>query len=258
MNRILISPADLQPDGEVELVGRPARHAREVLRARSGQWLRVGLLNGPRGKGQVLALTETSIRLACVFDPEPPPPSRVDVLLALPRPKALRRLWPVLGSLGVHRLWLCVASRVDRNYLATHWLRPEYYHPLLIEGLELSGDTRIPEVSGIHRFRTFVENRLEELAPGAERWVGHPDGGAPCPLWTKRGTASSRLVVAVGPEGGWTEEELAFLKDRHFSPVSLGWRRLRSETACAALVVLAHQYLEAHAVQSESTTGRSA
>ena len=54
---------------------------------------------------------------------------------------------------------------------------------------------------------------------------------------------SRRVALAVGPEGGWTDFERALLVAHGFTEVSLGTRVLRSDTACLALVALAHDAL---------------
>ncbi len=93
----------------------------------------------------------------------------VDVLLALPRPKVLRRLWAQLAALGVGRIMLTNASRVERNYFDTHVLEAATYRPLLIEGLQQARDTRLPVVSVHRRFRILIEADLSALSDASTR-----------------------------------------------------------------------------------------
>ena len=203
-----------------------------------GQELRVGLLDGPRGIGRV-AHAADSVELECTFELDPPPLPDVDLLLALPRPKVMRRLWAQLAALGVGRIILTNAARVERNYFDTHVLDPAFYRPLLIEGLQQAQDTRLPRVSIHRRFRPLVEDELDTLSSADLRLVAHPAPQAPSIAGAWR-PGAGRVLLAVGPEGGWDDFELRLLADRGFTLVSLGARTLRADTACVALLAALH------------------
>ena len=103
-----------------------------------------------------------------------PAPPAVDLLLALPRPKVLRRLWAQFAALGVGRIVLTNAARVERHYFDTHVLEESTYRPLLIEGLQQAGDTRLPRVSIHRQFRILIEDELDGLSNDGARLVAHP------------------------------------------------------------------------------------
>ena len=233
MNLLLLE-ADQLRGTRARLSASQTRHARDVLRVVPGQELRVGMLDGPRGLGRVLQV-EDALELECTFEPQPPPVPDVDLLLALPRPKVMRRLWAQLAALGVGRIILTNAARVERNYFDTHVLDPAFYRPLLIEGLQQAQDTHLPRVSIHRRFRPLVEDELDAQSTADARIVAHPaEHAAPIAgAWPRR---ASRALLAVGPEGGWDDFELRLLGDRGFSPASLGTRTLRTDTACVALL----------------------
>jgi 16S rRNA (uracil1498-N3)-methyltransferase len=166
----------------------------------------------------------------------------VDLLLALPRPKVLRRLWAQLAAIGVGRIVLTNAARVERHYFDTHVLEASTYRPLLIEGLQQAGDTRLPRVSIHRQFRILVEDELDALSTDAARLVAHP--GSHRSLLTVAGESQRRRVLlAIGPEGGWNDFELELLRRHRFEVVSLGPRTLRTDTACIALLALLHEAL---------------
>jgi RsmE family RNA methyltransferase len=180
------------------------------------------------------------VTLQCVFGAETPERPRVDLLLALPRPKVIRRLWAQLAALGVGRVMLTNAERVERNYFDTHFLSPAIYRPLLIEGLQQACDTRVPVVSIHRQFRPLVEDGLERMSNAGTRVVAHP-GPGPFRLKTEATTdVAGRVLLAIGPEGGWNEFELGLLEARGFQRVAMGRRILRSDTACVALLTLVH------------------
>ena len=233
MNLLLLE-ADQLRGIRARLSASQTRHARDVLRVVPGQELRVGMLDGPRGLGRVVQV-EDALELECTFEPEPPAVPDLDLLLALPRPKVMRRLWAQLAALGVGRIILTNAARVERNYFDTHVLDAAFYRPLLIEGLQQAQDTRLPGVSIHRRFRPLVEDELDTQSTADARIVAHPaEDAAPIAGAWPRG--ARRALLAVGPEGGWDDFELRLLRDRGFSPASLGTRTLRTDTACVALL----------------------
>ena len=96
MNLILLDAHEAGDAGDVTLTGARATHLLDVLRATPGQTVRVGLIDGPFGTGTVTGVADRRVTLRCAFDDEVPARPPVDLLLALPRPKVLRRLWAQL------------------------------------------------------------------------------------------------------------------------------------------------------------------
>jgi len=240
MNLILCEPGEVGAHGIVTLTGVRAAHVHGVLRARPGDTVRIGVVDGARGRGEILALDEDRIVLRADLEATAPDVPKVDLLLALPRPKVLRRLWAQLAALGVGRIVLTNAARVERHYFDTHVVEASTYRPLLIEGLQQAADTRLPRVSIHRQFRILVEDELDALSGGAARLVAHP-GGHPSLLEVARESPGQRVLLAIGPEGGWNEFELDLLTRHGFRIVSMGPRILRTDTACIALLALLHE-----------------
>jgi RsmE family RNA methyltransferase len=203
----------------------------------------VGILDGPRGAATVEATSDESVDLRCLWDAETPPRPPVDLLLAVPRPKVMRRLWAQLAALGVGRVILTNAERVERPYFDTHMLEPDCYRPLLIEGLQQAKDTRLPMVSIHRRFKVLVEDELDGLSGTSLRMVADPAAARALGDVVRGGLGEgieSRVLLAIGPEGGWNAFELRLLEAHGFHPVSMGPRTLRTDTACLALLALVH------------------
>lgn len=239
MNLILVTPHEVDDAGDVTLSGTRASHLLNVLKVAPGRSVQVGQLDGPLGTATVTSTTATALTLRCVFDGGMPTRPSVDLLLALPRPKVMRRLWAQIAALGVGQVILTNAARVERHYFDTHILDEAHYRPLLVEGLQQARDTRLPLVSIHRQFKILVEDRLDTLFGDGTRLVADPS--ASTPLGTVvRDRQSPRVLVAVGPEGGWNDFERGLLHHRGFEPVSMGPRTLRSDTACVALLTLAH------------------
>jgi RsmE family RNA methyltransferase len=136
------------------------------------------------------------------------------------------------------------ASKVERYYFDSHVLNPAFVRGQLIEGLQQAGDTRLPEFTIHKRLKVFVEDELPPLAPEGARLIAFP-GAGPTIADVLAQSAARRVLLAVGPEGGWTTHEHELLQRHGFCPVTMGSRILRTDTACAALLALVHDKLRA-------------
>lgn len=217
--------------GEVVLTGRRAHHIREVHRAAAGRELRVGRVNGRMGSGVVTAVSSEAVRLTVSLEADPPPPSVVTLLLALPRPKSFRRVLQASVTMGVKRIALFGAYRVEKSYWDSPWLLPPAVEELVTLGLEQARDTLWPRISLHPLFKPFVEDDMPEIAADRPRWVAHPDGGQPGAIM-----AQQEVVVAIGPEGGFTAYELSLLEAAEFARFSLGPRIMRTEQVVPAVL----------------------
>lgn len=236
MNIILLEPTEVSDDGAARVTGARATHLTRVLGVEPGHDVRIGIVDGATGRGVVTAVDAAGVALQCSFGAAPSDPL-IDVLLALPRPKVMRRLWAQLSALGVGRIILTNADRVERHYFDTHILEPGAFRPLLIEGLQQARDTRLPEVSIHRRFKVLIEDEIDRICPDTLRLVAEP-GSDVSPGDVVRANPGQRVLVAIGPEGGWNAFEHELFAERGFTPVSLGMRTLRSDTACVALLAI--------------------
>ncbi|MBU4461123.1 MAG: 16S rRNA (uracil(1498)-N(3))-methyltransferase [Verrucomicrobia bacterium] len=238
VNLILIEAAEVGAEGRVELRDGRAEHLRTVLRAAPGLRVRIGLLDGPVGTGEVESAGSESVVLRCVFDGPVPAWPPVDLLLALPRPKVMKRLWAQLAALGVGRILLTNAEKVERMYFDTHVLEPGLVRERLIEGLQQACDTRLPVVTIHRRLKVLLEDELDALCPDTFRVAADPSFDRTLPA-AMEDCGGRRLLLAIGPEGGWTPYELDLLARHGFAGVGLGPRILRADTACVALLAQA-------------------
>lgn len=231
MNLLLLEDADFVGADRVILRDRRLRHLQEVHRAEAGDCLRVGRLGQTMGEGRLLRLESTEAELRVTFDREPPAKLPLTLLLALPRPKMLKRVLQTVAAMGVPRLVLLNSYRVEKSFWQTPFLEPAAVREQLILGLEQARDTVLPEVLVEKRFKPFVEDRLPQLAAGTLGLLGHPGDFPPCPRAVER-----PVTLAIGPEGGWIPYEVDKLQTAGLAPVQLGERILRVETAVTALL----------------------
>ena len=231
MNLLLLEPADFVSADRALLDGRRLKHLREVHRAEAGETLRVGLLGGDMGEGRLLRLDASSAEFQVSFDQPPPAKLPITLLLALPRPKMLRRVLQTVATMGVPRLVLLNSYRVEKSFWQTPFLEQAAIREQLVLGLEQARDTVLPEVIIEKRFKPFVEDRLPQLAADTLGLIGHPGDFPACPRAVAR-----PVTLAIGPEGGWIPYEVEKLAQAGLQPVQLGERILRVETAVGALL----------------------
>lgn len=231
MNLLLLEDADFVAADRVVLAGRRLKHLQEVHRAAVGDSLRVGRLGGLMGSGSLLQLNEQHAELQVSLDQPPPAKLPLTLLLALPRPKMLKRVLQTVSAMGVPRLVLLNSYRVEKSFWQTPFLEAEALREQLILGLEQARDTVLPEVIIEKRFKPFVEDRLPGIAAGSLGLVGHPGDFPACPR-----AVEQAVTLAIGPEGGWIPYEVDKLREAGLQPVQLGERILRVETAVPALL----------------------
>jgi RsmE family RNA methyltransferase len=230
VNLLLLGEDEIDSAGAARLTGRRHTHAKEVLRVQSGQTLRVGVRGGNLGTATVVEQSAEGLQLQVTLDHAPPPRARIDLVLAIPRPKALKRVIPAIASLGVDRVVLVNAARVEKSYFDSKVLAKAFLDELVELGLEQAMDTVAPTIEVRERFKPFVEDELAGWSDATVRLVPHPT--APQALKP----TTERVVLAIGPDGGWIPYEVELLAANGFTPVTIGPRVLRVEVAVPALI----------------------
>ncbi len=231
MNLLLLEDADFTADDRAILRDRRLAHLHEVHRAQVGDSLRVGRLGGLMGEARLLRLDASEAELVVTLDQPPPAKLPLTLLLAVPRPKMLKRTLQTISAMGVARLVLVNSYRVEKSFWQTPFLQPAAIREQLLLGLEQARDTCLPEVSLEQRFKPFVEDRLPQMLAGSRGLVAHPGDFPACPR-----ALDEPVTLAIGPEGGWIPYEVEMLRAAGLSPVQLGERILRVETAVPALI----------------------
>jgi RsmE family RNA methyltransferase len=134
--------------------------------------------------------------------------------------------------LGLDRVVMLRAAKVEKSYFDAAALEPATVQRLFTDGLEQGCDTVAPELLIRERFKPFVEDELPALAEKTPHKILCHPGGASMP----RRKASERAIVAVGPEGGWVDFELELFKKLGFTVAGIGARPMRTEIAVPAIL----------------------
>ena len=217
-----------------------AEHILAVLRRKPGDMLDAGLIDGPRGKATLAAISPADGALLLTFAwGEPPPPlPPITLIIGMPRPQTARKILNEATSLGVSEMHFAATGRGEPSYAqSTLWTSGEY-HRHLVAGAAQAFCTRIPRI-------TFGKLLVETIAaiaaaqPAAPR-IALDNYESPNPLSEHLpGIKCAPLVLAFCSERGWTTAERAQLRAAHFAFAHLGARVLRTETAVTAAVTLA-------------------
>lgn len=236
MNIILLEQQEIL-DARVLLTDRRAKHLIKVLQVQAGDAVRVGIIDGPKGSGKVVTLCARfpfAVELEVCFGEEMVEKPPIDLLLALPRPIMLKRIFSQAAALGVGTIYITNAQRVEKSFWNATLLNEEEYRPHLLQGLEQAVDTRVPEVCVFERFKPFVEDVLPEKIQGyTHLLIAHPHTSATLQAVIRE--RPERILLAVGPEGGWIDYEIDRFAESGFVPFSMGERILKVDTAVVAL-----------------------
>lgn len=208
------------------LVGGEAHHLLHVLRAKMGD--EVVLLDGT-GKEYVARIdrlgrsqVELIILSAATVDRE----LGFELVVGVAWPKAERQRWLVekLAELGVTRV---VPLRTERSVVHPDRASHSKHLRTVIEASKQCGRNRLMQIDPLTAWPDFARTS----GPASIRWLADPSGDT---LALNRQSAES-CHVAIGPEGGWTAEELELGRAAGWQVVSVGSRILRIETAAVAL-----------------------
>jgi RsmE family RNA methyltransferase len=248
MNLILFDQGETVADSEADSASvtinkddRRYVHCTTILKVETGSVLRLGIIGGNMYDATVEGLDAEGMKFifnrTIVRPIRPKSDMNISLILAMPRPKVLDRLWAVFAQLGFRRVMLINAERVEKQYFHTHVVTEANYRPKLIKGLEqASVSTRLPEVSVDKRaLDVFLSKRLDVAFPTdkTNRFVCHPESaeGTSVPSFD----LSKETVIALGPEGGWLDYEIVLLRERGFIPVTCSSRVFTTDVAVIAL-----------------------
>lgn len=226
MNILLLFDSDWQSHTRVRIADARCQHLKRVLKVQEGDQLKVGQWGGQRGLGAVLRIEEDFVDLRVTLSLPPPPRHPVTVILALPRPKMLRRVLRTCAEFGVEQLHIIHSQRVEKSFWQSPLLQPERIQEALRLGMERSGDTLPPHVALHQRFKPFIEDKLLDISRGQHIYVLHPGSAEGL------GAAlEAPATVLIGPEGGFIPYELELMQQQGALPRHLGDRVLSVDTA---------------------------
>ena len=236
MNWIVFDKSELKNDNLL-LCDERADHIISVLNLSCGDKVRVSCINGLKGSASVFSINGRNVHLKCELKKESKK-STIDLIIAMPRPKVMKRLWAQIAAIGVNRVFIINSQRVEQSYFDSHVLKFDNYYRLLIEGLSQSGESHIPEVKICNQFISLFDDMANINYSNYFKLVANPFANFTIYDKSKTIEEFGKILIAVGPEGGWIQSEMDFFIKNKFEQVTLGKRVLRSDTAVIGLLNL--------------------
>lgn len=234
MNRILFEKDEINPDGSVTFSDVRAEHVLGILHGEVGQILKTGEVDGLCGNSEIIAIDGKSVTVKTNHDKESLKPW-IDVLLAMPRPRVFKRMLPQLASMGVREIIVVGAAKVEKAYWGVKFLDPTEARPYLVDGLMQAGTSILPKLTTCRNFKALIESGKYDSRTC--KIVAHP-AEEKVSIRPDISNEDDLPLLAIGSEGGWTDEEVAMMESRGFKKLSLGPRILRTDTAAIALLSL--------------------
>ena len=223
---------------EASETGRPlplddprASHILEVLRREPGDTFDAGLIDGPRCRATLVAVEDDGLRLSFEPGAMPLPLAPITLIVGLPRPQTARKLLEEATTMGVEALHFVSCDRGEASYRQSKLWSTGEWRRHVVAGAEQAFSTLLPDVS----FDLSLAEALDALVPGYCR-IALDNYEASSALGSLR--VKAPVVLALGPERGWSAAERDLLHDHGFELAHLGERVLRVETACVAALSL--------------------
>lgn len=241
MNVLLFEPAEW--DRPLDPHDDRSRHLRDILKPAPGDAIRVALLDAGQGTAVFQGWDGAVPRLALppVSALEPAPELLpLHVVLGHPRPPVFQRLLKDLNSLGTRQILAVRAELTEQSYLSSSVWKDEAWRGYLVQGAQQGGLARLSRLDKAWN----LGQALEQLPAGGTRICLdlEPDCGLLldwCAAFDPGQPEGLPLVLALGPERGWTDRERRLMRQAGFVTMSLGPSILRTEMACVLACGLA-------------------
>ena len=231
--------ADEVSGNRASLIGSHAEHLARVLRARKGQEFDI-VADGVVRRGRISNVESGRVEFELGED-VPPAPASSNVSVILSVFKFDRMEWAIekCTELGVARIIPLLAQRTERHLAAAARKRVERWRRIVREASEQSRRGSPPEVGAPLELKDALSmtGNLRIVLDESEPQYMLKDALA-------EHAAGTEVLLALGPEGGWTQSELGDFHAAGWTSASLGSAVLRAETAAIAALAIALAQLE--------------
>lgn len=241
MNSLIIFKEEVLSDSKVVLTGGRADSVVAAHDLVPGIRIAASVLGGKRGSVTVESVEPGRVCMVCFFDREPLPRENTEFVVAVPRPQTVKKVLAFAAVSGILRVHFIKTANVEKSYLQSRTLKQENIQRELILGAEQAFDSILPEVmihpsfnrfvSGLNDYFPGVRTRILASTPG--HFIDHGQVQSMAGLSLENG--DQPVVLAIGPERGWTGEEVRRFVECGFTGVGLGERIFRVEQAVSVL-----------------------
>jgi len=233
VNLLLLLPDEVSRDTAI-VEGPRAAHLLGVLGKGVGDPVKAGILGLGLCPAEVTAIGRAAARVELRLGPVVPSREpQTCLILALPRPKGLSRIVQLAASLGVRRLDLVGAHKVDPAYFSSPRLHPDRLKSDAHLGLEQGGLVHLPLLV-VHRHLEEVVRPVRAGAGGTHvLFDPSAEDAMPAALEGPSWHRDAEVVLAFGPDGGFVPEEVELFRRAGYELATLSRSTLRTEVAVA-------------------------
>jgi RsmE family RNA methyltransferase len=244
MNSLIILPDEFREGAIATLVGARARYAVATHEVRLGQTLKVGVMDGMRGEGLVTSVSTDAVTMTLNLTEPALAPLPVSLIVGVSRPQTVKKVIQSAVMFGVSSLHFVRSDKGEKSYLQSRSLDEDQIEEETIKAMEQIWDSRRPEILAHRAFSHFMKQKLpmvvdatRNVAGGEEivKLVAHP-GEASLTCNDSLRVTSAATVIAIGPERGWSDDEVRVFEGAGFQRIGLGDRVVRVELALVFLL----------------------
>lgn len=204
-----------------------------ILKAKTGDILNGGIINGNTGTITIEREDDEGYRINCDFSHPPHSVLPVQMLIGCPRPPTARRLLKDLTSWGIGKISMLGTDLNEKSYLDSSLWHNNHYMKWVLEGAQQSGISLVPEIDKLYSLKKALDKLPEKSHRFAFDNVNNRGS-----VNNMNRTGEEEMIIAIGPERGWSDHERELLEQYGFQIHSLGNRILRTETACSAALAI--------------------
>ena len=250
--------ADTWTASSASLTGDQAHHLARVLRAQPGQIYDI-VSNGFLHRAEIISITEDQVDFTLHEELSSDAALPLHLLLAVFKFDHMEWAIEKATELGIARITPILARRTEKHLAHAALKRAERWRRITLEASKQSRRTDIPEIIDPTALKPALEQEksptrillseteqtttltsaLENSQPDTPVRVPHPSQSSREGWEVNSSPIQITHAIAIGPEGGWTPEEMSLFTQHQWQHVTLGPRILRAETAAIAAIAIA-------------------
>ena len=238
MNCVLLFPEEVTGKNSALVAGKRAKALIANHKITSAFETKISILNKGIGQGSIQLTAENELEISFDLDLKPPCREKITVISAVQRPQTIKKILQLCSSHGIEKIIFTITENTEKSYLQSNILRPENYIEEMYLGIEQSVDCFLPEIEIFSKYYSLINyikqpdftNHLKIFSDVPrimdKKCIGQK---------IKLNSVDEDVIIAIGPESGWSDKEREDFSRSGFISYSLGKRIYRSEAALAML-----------------------
>ena len=202
--------------------------ALNIKQLKVGHEIEMGLEESGLGRAKITAINGLTAKLNFTIHSRAAPQRDIHVMMAIPRPQMLKRVFETTATLGIRKLVLLLSDNSQKSYAQSKRVSHEFAVKCYERGMQQGTLTSWPEFEIYPNLDGFLCEK-DRFSMYSQKLVAEPR--ANCKLLDFREMVGNGIVLlGIGPEAGWSEREMNLLGKQGFNSFSLGSHIMRVET----------------------------